>query len=90
MGMWVPVYDEEWDGDDPLGLERPVTPPKDSEGGVVTFKGNALPWLVGRYEVNHVEIVKRYAMLNIFPQIRYHHDGKYNVMSLVGPLEIYG
>lgn len=23
-------------------------------------------------------------------QIRYHHDGKYNVMSLVGPIEIYG
>jgi phosphatidylethanolamine N-methyltransferase len=51
--MWVPVYDEEWDGDDPLGLERPITPPKDSESGVVTFKGDDLPWSVGRYEVNH-------------------------------------
>ena len=26
----------------------------------------------------------------VFYQIRYHHDGKYNVMSLDGPLEIYG
>lgn len=23
-------------------------------------------------------------------QVRYHHDGKYNVMSLVSPIEIYG
>lgn len=23
-------------------------------------------------------------------QVRYHHDGKYNVMSLDGPIEIYG
>jgi hypothetical protein len=22
--------------------------------------------------------------------MRYHHDGKYNVMSIVGPVEIYG
>ncbi|KIK66289.1 hypothetical protein GYMLUDRAFT_157632 [Collybiopsis luxurians FD-317 M1] len=71
MGMWVPVHDEEWDGDIPLGLDRPDVPVKDSESGVVTFKDNTLPWIVGRYE------------------IRYHHDGKYNVMSLDGPIEIY-
>lgn len=23
-------------------------------------------------------------------QVRYHHDGKYNVMHLDGPIEIYG
>lgn len=23
-------------------------------------------------------------------QVRYHHDGKYNVMSLDGPIEIHG
>ncbi|KAI3614456.1 phosphatidylethanolamine n-methyltransferase [Moniliophthora roreri] len=71
MGMWVPVYDEEWDGDVPLGLDRPDVPMRESESGVVTFKGNTLPWQVGRYEV------------------RYHHDGKYNVMSIDGPFEIY-
>ncbi|KAJ8519288.1 hypothetical protein ONZ45_g3737 [Pleurotus djamor] len=38
MGMWVPVYDNEWDGDIPM---------------------------------------------------RYHHDGKYNVMNVDGPLEVY-
>ncbi|TFK36055.1 phosphatidylethanolamine N-methyltransferase [Crucibulum laeve] len=71
LGMWLPVHDEEWDGDVPLGLRRTPGVHRDSESGTVTFKGNTLPWLVGRYEV------------------RYHHDGKYNVMSLDGPIEIY-
>jgi phosphatidylethanolamine N-methyltransferase len=52
MGMWVPVHDEEWDGDVPLCLDRPVTPTRDSESGVVTFKGDTLPWLAGHYEVS--------------------------------------
>ncbi|KAF6750342.1 phosphatidylethanolamine N-methyltransferase [Ephemerocybe angulata] len=69
LGMWLPVHGEEWDGHVPVGLERARH--HDSQYGTVTFKGNTLPWLVGRYE------------------IRYHHDGKYNVMSLDGPLEIY-
>ncbi|KAF5353374.1 hypothetical protein D9756_008040 [Leucocoprinus leucothites] len=71
LGMWLPVHGEEWDGDVPLGLDRPPSPHRDSESGFVTFKGNTLPWLVGRYEV------------------RYHHDGKYNVMHLDGPIEIH-
>ncbi|KAJ7658493.1 phospholipid methyltransferase-domain-containing protein [Mycena rosella] len=74
MGLWVPVHDEEWDGDVPLGLTRPSaggSQDAETEHGVVTFKGNTLPWLAGRYEV------------------RYHHDGKYNVMGLVAPIEIY-
>lgn len=50
MGMWVPIHDDEWDGDVPLGLDRPPTPGKSSKGEVV-FKGNTLPWSVGRYEV---------------------------------------
>lgn len=71
MGMWLPVHGEEWDGDVPLGLKRVPSKHLESENGVVTFKGNTLPWLVGHYEV------------------RYHHDGKYNVMSMDGPLEIF-
>lgn len=71
MGMWLPVHGDEWDGDVPLGLERVPSDSRKSEKGTVTFKGNTLPWLVGRYE------------------IRYHHDGKYNVMDLDGPLEIF-
>ncbi|KAF5376745.1 hypothetical protein D9615_007890 [Tricholomella constricta] len=69
LGMWVPVHTEEWEGDVYLGPSPPSTPRNKS--GTVTFKGDTLPWMVGKYEV------------------RYHHDGKYNVMSLDGPLEIF-
>jgi len=48
--MWVPVHNEEWDGDFPLGLDRPPLT-RDLDDGQVVFKGNALPWSVGRYEV---------------------------------------
>jgi len=51
LGMWLPVYDEEWDGDVPLGLSRDPSPQRDAEMGTATFKANNLPWLVGRYEV---------------------------------------
>ncbi|CCM05928.1 uncharacterized protein FIBRA_08166 [Fibroporia radiculosa] len=71
LGMWVPVHDEEWDGDFPLSLNRPNRPDNDSENGEVVFRAGNLPWRTGRYE------------------IRYHHDGKYNVLSLEGPIEIY-
>ncbi|KAG5637707.1 phosphatidylethanolamine N-methyltransferase [Sphagnurus paluster] len=69
LGMWVPVHDEDWEGDIFLGITPPSTP-KDRTG-TVTFKGDTLPWMVGKYEV------------------RYHHDGKYNVMSMDGPFEIF-
>ena len=80
LGMWVPVHDEEWDGDIPIGENsqtrtltgREGTGTSDEECGVVVFKGDTLPWTVGRYEM------------------RYHHDGKYNVLALDGPIEIYG
>ncbi|KAI0651121.1 phosphatidylethanolamine N-methyltransferase [Trametes meyenii] len=73
LGMWVPVHDDEWDGDIPLGLHKPKTADPgspDVEEGEVVFKSGVLPWRTGKYEV------------------RYHHDGKYNVMSLDGPLEV--
>ena len=69
--MWVPVHDDEWEGDIPLNPDRPITPDRESDSGTVTFKGGALPWTAGKYEV------------------RYHHDGKYNVMSIDGPFEVY-
>lgn len=28
--------------------------------------------------------------INYLPKFRYHHDGKYNVMTLDGPIELYG
>jgi phosphatidylethanolamine N-methyltransferase len=76
--MWIPVHDEEWDGDIPISEDSHSSSPIGSEGaddeanGTVLFQGDGLPWTVGRYEV------------------RYHHDGKYNVLALDGPIEIYG
>ena len=85
LGMWIPVHDEEWDGDFPISENSHASSPtgsrsssSSSEGpddeasGTVTFQGDGLPWSVGRYEV------------------RYHHDGMYNVLALDGPIEIYG
>ncbi|EGO20122.1 hypothetical protein SERLADRAFT_442275 [Serpula lacrymans var. lacrymans S7.9] len=72
LGMWVPVHDAEWDGDIPLGSNRPITRGLEPETGSIIFEGNVLPWVIGHYEV------------------RYHHDGKYNVLSMDGPFEIYG
>ncbi|EIW72203.1 hypothetical protein TREMEDRAFT_66761 [Tremella mesenterica DSM 1558] len=67
MGHWMPLYEEEWDGDTPL--ESPSI--KKGDGGTVIFRGDQLPWQPGQYEV------------------RYHHDGKHNVMARVAPIEIY-
>ncbi|KAI0742935.1 phosphatidylethanolamine N-methyltransferase [Daedaleopsis nitida] len=74
LGSWVPVHDDEWDGDIPLELQRPKRGKDDLsefEEGEVVFKGSVLPWRTGRYEA------------------RYHHDGRYNVMSVDGPFEIF-
>lgn len=56
--MWLPIHDEEWDGDVPLGLARLPDSQGDSESGTVTFKANTLPWLVGHYEVYNVALEK--------------------------------
>ena len=48
--MWVPVHDDEWDGDVPIGFDRKDVN-KEQENGVVVFKGDRLPWHVGTYEV---------------------------------------
>ncbi|KAF8262174.1 hypothetical protein EI94DRAFT_1886209 [Lactarius quietus] len=77
LGMWIPVHDEEWDGDLPIREGSHASSPTGSEDAddvssdTVVFQGDGLPWTVGRYEV------------------RYHHDGKYNVLALDGALEIY-
>ncbi|KIM24595.1 hypothetical protein M408DRAFT_231463 [Serendipita vermifera MAFF 305830] len=70
LGLWVPVHDEEWDGDVP----RPLTDRnegEETECGEITFKNSTLPWQTGDYE------------------LRYHHDGKYNVVALIGPIQVY-
>jgi phosphatidylethanolamine N-methyltransferase len=61
--MWVPVHDEEWDGDVPVQAERTVestaSSSKDTQAGQVVFKGDVLPWKVGTYEVRtHTHIYR--------------------------------
>lgn len=48
--MWLPVHDEEWDGDVPIGIVEGGAKDTPTSGEVV-FKGDKLPWGVGRYEV---------------------------------------
>lgn len=48
MGMWVPVHRDEWDNETALESETLAT---DSESGEVVFRGGALPWKTGIYEV---------------------------------------
>ncbi|EUC54442.1 phosphatidylethanolamine N-methyltransferase [Rhizoctonia solani AG-3 Rhs1AP] len=67
QGMWVPVHDDQWDGDAPISHDKRSLP----DSGEAVFQKDQLPWQVGKYE------------------LRYHHDGKYNVMSIAGPIEIY-
>jgi len=55
LGRWVPIYDEEWEGDLPL----PITNPKrsreeDADCGEVVFKKDTVPWRAGEYEVGFV------------------------------------
>lgn len=87
-GMWLPVHGEEWDGGVPVCPERSSSPQRDSECGLITFKGSTLPWLVGRYEVCPCIVYLVWSFIQ--PQVRYHHDGKYNVMHLDGPIDIHG
>ena len=51
MGMWVPVHGDVWDGDIPLETGAPIT---DSQSGEVAFRGGALPWKTGTYEVRRI------------------------------------
>ena len=47
LGMWVPVHDDEWDGDIPRELQRPVRAAGPGspvvEEGEVVFKASVLP-----------------------------------------------
>ncbi|OWT38448.1 phosphatidylethanolamine N-methyltransferase [Cryptococcus neoformans Bt1] len=68
VGKWMPIYEEEWNGNDPVD---PAEREKKGDSGEVVFRGDQLPWQPGEYE------------------LRYHHDGKHNVMSRLAPVEIF-
>lgn len=60
LGMWLPVHDEEWDGDVPIGIVEGGAKDTPTSGEVV-FKGDKLPWGVGRYEVRCYPLKSRIA-----------------------------
>lgn len=71
MGKWMPIHEDEYDG------EKPVDRPRSEQvttrdAGEVEFRGDQLPWAPGEYE------------------LRFHHDGKHNVMSRVASVQIFG
>ncbi|CDZ96394.1 phosphatidylethanolamine n-methyltransferase [Phaffia rhodozyma] len=78
VGKWVPLFAEEYDGDQPVdtkgedGVTNHVVGQESFDQGKVVLRGDALPWQSGQYE------------------LRYHHDGKHNVMTrLDHPIEIF-
>lgn len=80
LGMWVPVHAEEWDGDSPIGESSPTNVPTDGES-------------LGAHDEECGTVVfkgdKLPWMVGLY-EIRYHHDEKYNVLALEGPIEIAG
>lgn len=54
MGAWVPVHDDQWDGDVPIQCDQ-----QDLEDhGEVVFQKDQLPWQVGKYEVSQLARLK--------------------------------
>lgn len=50
LGLWVPVHDEEWDGNVPRpSMDRDDG--EETECGEIAFKNSTLPWQTGDYEV---------------------------------------
>jgi len=89
--MWVSVHNEEWDQDDPLDDTGRIiaTQSKEPELGSVAFEGSTLPWTTGLYEVMSLASLSSLFDLHL-TKLRYHHDGKHNVLSLDDPFELYG
>jgi phosphatidylethanolamine N-methyltransferase len=57
LGRWVPVHNEEWDGDLPLNISRQdiqsgVEKLEGIEEGEIVFDKEILPWSPGVYEVS--------------------------------------
>lgn len=50
LGMWAPVFNDEWEGDVYLGAGDKSKETETTTGKVV-FKGELLPWQPGMYEV---------------------------------------
>lgn len=80
LGMWVPVHSEEWDGDSPIGESSPTNVPADGEGSGANDEECGTVVFKG----------DRLPWMVGLYEMRYHHDEKYNVLALEGPIEIAG
>ena len=78
--MWVPVHAEEWDGDSPIGESNPAKVPADGAGSGANDEECGTVVFKGD---------KLPWMVGLY-EMRYHHDEKYNVLALEGPIEIAG
>ncbi|KAI0296989.1 phospholipid methyltransferase-domain-containing protein [Multifurca ochricompacta] len=74
LGMWMPVHDKEWDGDFPIG--------EDINSHTSSTSSSSESGTVVFQGDALPWTVGRY-------EVRYHHDGMYNVLALDGPIEIY-
>ena len=74
----MPVHDEEWDGEFPISEDSHLSSPMGSEGAEDEASGTVV------FQGDGLPwTVGRY-------EVRYHHDGMYNVLALDGPIELYG
>jgi len=75
--------------DEPLNDTHITTRNKVPELGSFSFEGSTLPWIICHYEV--ILLTSSLCQINLLrTKVRYHDDGKYNVLSLDGPSEVYG
>ncbi len=79
MGMWEGVYGAEWEGDVHVGWDRDEDETERKERRKENKVGGTIV-----FKGNTLPW-----MCGTY-EIRYHHDGKHNVMSLDGPIEIQG
>ncbi|KAI0248921.1 phosphatidylethanolamine N-methyltransferase [Lactifluus subvellereus] len=79
LGMWVPVHEEKWDGDIPIDEDSQTTSPTDEDGASASDDECGMVVFKGDslpWTVGQYEV-------------RYHHNERYNVLALDGPIEIY-
>lgn len=76
LGMWLPVHDEEWDGDVPIGIVEGGAKDTPTSGEVV-FNGDKLPW--GSRAI-------RGALYSVFRGLHRHSTVNGRVCVLIGPV----
>jgi phosphatidylethanolamine N-methyltransferase len=66
MGKWVPIFEEEYNGEEQARLS-PEEQVSHGDAGIVTFRGSRLPWAPGQYELRYHHGGKHNVMSTISP-----------------------